>query len=66
METGVFPTEQGCFHLWSRETRESLGVRVKGNVVIVDEAHNLIDSIAQVLFYARGGCLHFGGYSRRT
>ncbi|KAK3268898.1 hypothetical protein CYMTET_22625 [Cymbomonas tetramitiformis] len=29
-----------------REVREGLGVRVRGNAVIIDEAHNLIDTIS--------------------
>ena len=29
-------------------TRESVGVRVRGNVVIIDEAHNLLDTISSV------------------
>ncbi|KAI9190100.1 ATP-dependent DNA helicase chl1 [Blastocladiella emersonii ATCC 22665] len=33
--------------LISSDTRSSLGVRVRGNVVVVDEAHNLADAINQ-------------------
>ena len=29
-------------------TREAVGVKLKGNVVIIDEAHNLVDTIASV------------------
>ena len=29
-------------------TREAVGVRLKGNVVIIDEAHNLLDTISNV------------------
>jgi len=29
-------------------TREAVGVRLKGNVVIIDEAHNLQDTISSV------------------
>jgi len=28
-----------------QETREALGVHVRGNVLIVDEAHNLVDAV---------------------
>lgn len=28
-----------------QETRESLGLKIQGNIVIIDEAHNLIDAI---------------------
>ncbi len=28
-----------------QETREALGVRLEGAVVIVDEAHNLVDAV---------------------
>lgn len=31
-----------------QETRESLGVRLEGNVVVVDEAHNLVDAVNNV------------------
>uniref|UniRef100_A0A6B2KXE1 Helicase ATP-binding domain-containing protein n=1 Tax=Arcella intermedia TaxID=1963864 RepID=A0A6B2KXE1_9EUKA len=34
--------------LLHKNTRESLGIDLKGNVVIVDEAHNLIDTITQI------------------
>ncbi len=29
-------------------TRDSVGVRLRGNVVIIDEAHNLLDTITNV------------------
>ncbi len=29
-------------------TRESVGVKLSGNVVIIDEAHNLLDTISSV------------------
>ena len=29
--------------LLSASTRQALGVRVKNNVVVIDEAHNLVD-----------------------
>lgn len=35
--------------LLHRGTRESLGVHLKGNVVILDEAHNIIETINAVL-----------------
>jgi chromosome transmission fidelity protein 1 len=31
-----------------QEMRESLGVRLEGNVVIVDEAHNIVDAVNSV------------------
>lgn len=31
-----------------QETRESLGVRLEGNIVVVDEAHNLVDAVNNV------------------
>jgi len=34
--------------LLHKATRQSLGVKVKGNVIVIDEAHNLIESINQV------------------
>ena len=34
--------------LLSRTTRESIGLSLKDNIVIVDEAHNLIDAISQL------------------
>lgn len=34
--------------LLHKGTREAVGLRLKGSVVIIDEAHNLLDSIAQV------------------
>ena len=34
--------------LMHRRTRETLGLRLKGNVIIIDEAHNLVDAINNV------------------
>lgn len=34
--------------LLHRATRESLGVDLKGNIVVVDEAHNLVDAINEM------------------
>lgn len=34
--------------LLHRKTRESLGIRLKGNIVICDEAHNVIEAINEV------------------
>ena len=34
--------------LLSRETRAALGVRLSGAVVIIDEAHNLVEAINSV------------------
>ena len=34
--------------LLHRRTRETLGLRIKGNVIIIDEAHNLVDAINNV------------------
>ena len=34
--------------LLHKRTRESVGIRVKGNVVVLDEAHNVIDAINQM------------------
>uniref|UniRef100_A0A1B6DBS7 Helicase ATP-binding domain-containing protein n=1 Tax=Clastoptera arizonana TaxID=38151 RepID=A0A1B6DBS7_9HEMI len=34
--------------LLHKRTRQACGLQVKGNVVIIDEAHNLIETIAQV------------------
>lgn len=34
--------------LLSKTTREQCGIRLKGNIVIVDEAHNLMDTISQI------------------
>jgi len=30
-----------------RETRDTLGLRLERSVVIIDEAHNLVDAVAQ-------------------
>jgi len=32
----------------AQETRESLRVRLEGNIVVVDEAHNLVDAVNNV------------------
>ena len=29
----------------AQETRQALGVHIRGNVLIVDEAHNLVDAV---------------------
>lgn len=34
--------------LLSRETRAAMGVRLEGAVVVVDEAHNIVEAINQV------------------
>ncbi|KAJ1792326.1 ATP-dependent DNA helicase chl1 [Coemansia sp. RSA 2399] len=34
--------------LLSKATRESMGVSLKGNIVIVDEAHNLVDTVLAI------------------
>ena len=34
--------------LLHRETRESCGIRLTGNIVIIDEAHNLLDTISSI------------------
>ena len=34
--------------LLHKPTRDSLGIRLKNSVVIVDEAHNLLDTIAHI------------------
>ncbi|XP_054265114.1 ATP-dependent DNA helicase DDX11 [Macrosteles quadrilineatus] len=34
--------------LLHKETREACGLRLRGSVVIIDEAHNLLDAISQV------------------
>ncbi len=31
--------------LRSQETREALGIRLEGAVIVVDEAHNLVDAV---------------------
>ncbi|GAB5589642.1 ATP-dependent DNA helicase chl1 [Umbelopsis nana] len=35
-------------HLLHKTTRESLGISLKNNIVIIDEAHNLIDTITAI------------------
>lgn len=35
-------------HLLHKATRESLGISLKNNIVIIDEAHNLIDTITAI------------------
>ncbi len=34
--------------LLHKSTRESLGIELKGNIVVVDEAHNLVDAINEM------------------
>ena len=34
--------------LLHKSTREACGIKLDGNVVIIDEAHNLIDTISSV------------------
>jgi len=34
--------------LLHKSTREACGIKLNGNVVIIDEAHNLIDTISSV------------------
>lgn len=34
--------------LLHKATRESLGVDLKGNIVVIDEAHNLVDAINEM------------------
>ena len=34
--------------LLHKSTREACGIRLDGNIVIIDEAHNLIDTISSV------------------
>jgi chromosome transmission fidelity protein 1 len=34
--------------LLHKETREALGINLKGNVIIIDEAHNLIEAINEI------------------
>ena len=34
--------------LLHKSTREACGIKLDGNIVIVDEAHNLIDTISSV------------------
>lgn len=34
--------------LLHKSTREACGIKLEGNVVIIDEAHNLIDTISSV------------------
>ena len=34
--------------LLHRSTRESCGIKLEGNIVIIDEAHNLVDTITAV------------------
>ena len=33
--------------LLSKKTRESLGIKVEGNIIIFDEAHNIADAVNQ-------------------
>lgn len=34
--------------LLHKNTRDSLGISLKGNIVIIDEAHNLIEAINNI------------------
>jgi chromosome transmission fidelity protein 1 len=34
--------------LLHKQTRESVGIKLKNSVVIIDEAHNLLDTIAHI------------------
>ncbi|KAJ1948759.1 ATP-dependent DNA helicase chl1, partial [Dispira parvispora] len=34
--------------LLQKSARESLGIRLRGNIVIIDEAHNLVDTLSQI------------------
>lgn len=34
--------------LFHKSTREACGIRLKGNVVIIDEAHNLVETISNL------------------
>lgn len=34
--------------LLHKNTRESLGISLKGNIVIIDEAHNLVEAINSI------------------
>lgn len=34
--------------LLHKATRDSLGIELKGNIVVVDEAHNLVDAINEM------------------
>lgn len=34
--------------LLHRTTREALGIKLEGNIVIIDEAHNLIDTVTEI------------------
>ena len=41
--------------LLHKQTRESCGIRLAGNIVIVDEAHNLAETISNVYSVAISG-----------
>jgi chromosome transmission fidelity protein 1 len=41
--------------LLQQSAREALGIKIEGNIVIIDEAHNIMDAIANV--YASEICL---------
>ena len=65
------PREVMLYSVGAQETRQALGVHIRGNVLIVDEAHNLVDAVnnahsAQVsaaqLRAAQG---HLSGYYQR-
>lgn len=51
------PPRQATRHarVHAQETRESLGLRLEGAVVIVDEAHNLVDAVNAVHGAAASG-----------
>ena len=46
-------------------TREAVGVSVRGNVVIIDEAHNLLDTISSVYSIRLSGGHVSGGVGQR-
>ena len=47
----------------SSQTRQSVGISLKNNVVVFDEAHNIVEAVNQIHSYATGGsfdnCLPF-------
>ncbi|KAI7865468.1 helicase C-terminal domain-containing protein [Spinellus fusiger] len=58
-------------HILHASTRESLGISLKGNIVIVDEAHNLIETISSIhtvsltLYQSRTALSQLGMYMAR-